>query len=1159
MSKKKKKQADWMGFSVDDYDVELIELIDQELIQKLDSLKINKLIHKRYSEIYRGGIYALSLKSQKENPDWMAQSANSFREIIYLLYHDNRDYEFCELLNYFLERGHGKDKAKKYATYINNLYKFFSTIAHHSIEPKEEGYQIDNNFKIDLKSLNKDTYFDAVRYYKKYLKILIVTTIELYQKIDDSIIKKKQNKKDIKFFLNNDNLKAYFFSKIDKNWLEWIWTNGFLANLKEPIKNLNREIMPELEYLNRVAMEKPKTVVKIIDSVKISKDNFNPEVINQFLRIMNILKAEQIKRLTKKIYDEQWIYLVRHFHKSGYEFTRMIKSLGREKEYSAIIELAQSLLIIKERSDFLDGNNDKFMLYRDEPFFVFDLFASGIFESLIDVKDNYVKKALKVLINILGEIIKLSEFNSQEDKNKGEKNFDYDDFFCLSDIDFFTLDIKKGEKTFNRKDLKDFIATIKKLIERILGDDFKSKVNIMQIFKYINDLPSCRLSWRLKLFTLAQRPKVFKKELKRTLFKIFEVINCRDMVLDAEYKRALKIAFPIFSNNTQRHYIKKVLSYFSEKLKCYPEQSWYRKISQKILSITYEHLTKEEIAKFKEFFGIDRIEGYVPMPLIMTDQMQTGFVIDKSPVEVKDYSVDQIVEGLKTEWTPERITEEFNHEDFFSPRNAEGLANALREDIKERIDQYIENINKFFDRIHIHPQYLYSILNGIEESLGEGRYYLSSSQIDKIIELFVIIKESGEEKLFKRASNNSWIVDWIEVHIAIADLLLYLLRDKKYTKELYGKNRTKIRGIVFYLLFKIPDPTEEYEKEQHSDLRHVAINSVRGKAFEGLVVFMEKDGKILADDIKEIYKKILSEENSLAVRFLIGRYLAFFYFKDREFIKGLFSKIFPINQKDKQSIYLATWEGYISNDLYDKLFLALHDYYEYAINFNCKDCAQREHEEDINKALAIHIANAFIHLGLDIKDDLFIKFWRNTDTETQEEFVSFIGRNCLSRSLADQWLKENNVSKEKLIKLWSWVLKNVSHSKVLSSFGFWINLDGEILNDNIAIKYIVDTLKKSNGTISWDSGLLRRLPIFAEKNPEKTLEIINYYFINSNGNLTENYKTYPLYEEEITKALEVIYNSDSPEIKQKVYNLINILIEKGGNVFLGFKKILTNF
>ena len=605
--------------------------------------------------------------------------------------------------------------------------------------------------------------------------------------------------------MSNDNLKAYFFSKIDKNWLEWIWANGFLADLKKPIKNLNRGIMPELEYLSRMAKKKPKIVVKIIDSVEISKDNFNPEVINQFLRIISILKAEQIKGLTKKIYDEQWIYLLRHFHKSGYEFTRMIKSLRREKEYSAIIELAQSLLIIKERSDFFDGNNDKFILYRDEPFFVFDLFASGIFESLIDVKDNYAKQALRVLINILDEIIKLSEFNSQEDKNKGEKNFDYDDFFCLSDIDFFTLDIRKGKRTFNRKDLKDFIATIKKLIERILGDDFKSKVNIMQIFEYINDLPSCRLSWRLKLFTLAQQPEVFKKELKRILFKIFEVSNCRDMVLDAEYKRALKVAFPVFSNNTQRHYVKKVLSYFSEKLKCYPDQSWYKKISQEILSITYEHLTKEEITKFKEFFGIDRIEGYVPMPLIMTDQMQTGLVIDKSPVEVKDYSVDQIVEGLKTEWTPEKITEKFNDEDFFSPRNAEGLANALREDIKERIDQYIENINKFFDRTHIHPQYLYSILNGIEELLGAGRYYLSSSQIDKIIELFVIIKESGEKKLFKRASNNSWLVDWIEVHIAIGDLLLYLLRDKKYTKELYRKNRTKIRDIVFiYLKFLIP-------------------------------------------------------------------------------------------------------------------------------------------------------------------------------------------------------------------------------------------------------------------------------------------------------------------------------------------------------------------
>ena len=48
---------------------------------------------------------------------------------------------------------------------------------------------------------------------------------------------------------------------------------------------------------------------------------------------------------------------------------------------------------------------------------------------------------------------------------------------------------------------------------------------------------------------------------------------------------------------------------------------------------------------------------------------------------------------------------------------------------------------------------------------------------------------------------------------------------------------------------------------------------------------------------------------------------------------------------------------------------------------------------------------------------------------------------------------------------------------------------------------MAETLKKSDGDIDQDYGLLRRLPIFAEKNGEKTLEIILSYFLDSKNNL----------------------------------------------------------
>jgi hypothetical protein len=61
----------------------------------------------------------------------------------------------------------------------------------------------------------------------------------------------------------------------------------------------------------------------------------------------------------------------------------------------------------------------------------------------------------------------------------------------------------------------------------------------------------------------------------------------------------------------------------------------------------------------------------------------------------------------------------------------------------------------------------------------------------------------------------------------------------------------------------------------------------------------------------------------------------------------------------------------------------------------------------------------------------------------------------------------------------------VIEPEVLSGFGLWVNPDKEILDDNIVIGKISQTLKKSDGNIDWDNGLLKRLARFAEKKGEK--------------------------------------------------------------------------
>jgi hypothetical protein len=326
------------------------------------------------------------------------------------------------------------------------------------------------------------------------------------------------------------------------------------------------------------------------------------------------------------------------------------------------------------------------------------------------------------------------------------------------------------------------------------------------------------------------------------------------------------------------------------------------------------------------------------------------------------------------------------------------------------------------------------------------------------------------------------------------------------------------------------------------------------------VVFTENDGKILSEDTKKLYKEALSD-NSLAVRFVIGRYLASFYFRDKEFIIKQLPEIFPTDNSERKDAYLATWEGYLSNTLYDKLFVALKDYYKYAITLDPKDYTERKYSKGLDESLAIHIALAFIHLGLEIKDDLFIQFWNKPNITRHQEFISFIGRSCITRDQAgEEWLKENIVSKEKLIKFWNWALKSdIIEPKALSGFGFWINPNKEVLDDAVLVEKIAETLKKSDGSIDWDYGLLRRMSIFAEKNGEKTLEIISNYLFDSNNNLNQN-RHVPMFslDNEIKGALEIIYRNGDAAVKQKVANLISLLIEKGSSIFWGLKEVIRD-
>lgn len=942
--------------------------------------------------------------------------------------------------------------------------------------------------------------------------------------------------------------KKYFFSQANEDWFDWLNSNGFLDKMKVKATDQNQYsyTMPELEYLTRVAGKKPGAVADFIIAFPISNDNFNPEVIDRFLWIIEEMPAEQIKRLSNKIKTDNWVFLMRKFNKSGYQFHKIITKLSETGEHEALLDVAEVMLSVRTKADLEEGTR---RYGADDVFYLDSLSEVKLFESLANIDNTKTEEALSMCAGKLSDIIKLKE------KDKDDI-FEYEDYYILYDKNLFELELRERH-SLNREDFENLIVVIKKLTERTIGQSCGDAEKANRLLAIITDIPSCRLAWKLKLFALTLCPEVFKAEIKDAFLKIFSVgERYFEIEGGAEYHETLNRTFSILDEPDQREYVRKVFDYFLADLGDKDKEGWRKRDGSKILGFIHGSLTTEEKRDTKEKFGIDPDNADIkPEPI--SSGIKSGSVIHRAPDDISSMTIDQIIEKLKGDYRPEEMNKKYKGDDIFNPRCPEGVGDALQGDIKKRPDDYLIRLNDFFDRNRISSHYVYSLLRGVEEMLRD-KAELSIEQVQLLLAFFKLMANSGSAAPYQREkTEGAWLANWVAVHKLSCDILLHAINNAKTGKELQTKTRAELLELIKYFLAFAPSPDKQEEREKESDLFSIAINSVRGRAYEVFVVFAQIEGKELAPDIKEIFTSALKDE-SLAVRFVIGRYLASFYFRDKDFISGLLPEIFPKDNPVIKDVYLATWEGYLSNTLYSQLFDVLGDYYEYAISLSPGYYTDRKYFKDMDEALAVHLALAYAHLDLKIEDPLFKLLWETPNPKRHKEFISFIGRSCLSRGQAgDEWLKKNNVSKEKLILLWDYALDTVTDREALSGFGFWVNYETEVIDDRIVADRMAKTMSKSSGLIDWDYGLMKRLPALAGKDNVNTILIIKNYLLDASGNLNPDRKGWGLHTEEIKQALEIIYKDGDTDEKRQVEELINTLIDKGSSTYWGLKDILN--
>lgn len=971
----------------------------------------------------------------------------------------------------------------------------------------------------------------------------------------------------------NPDARQYFFSKADERWLDWLWKNGFLDVIKEKTEDPTRYgyRTPELSYLVRIAEKVPAKVVDIMLPVPVSVETFNPEVIDRFLWICSTLPAEQLARVVQKIRDEKWIPLMGAFNKLGFEYGKMFEIFVTAKDYKNILILAEAVLSVRTKEEIKETSRG---FSPDNPFYFNALSYTKVFKNLIAIDDENAEQALEVATKVMAKIVLLG------DKTEGDEVFPIQEIFYLFGVDFFSLKPSDKKHLSYRNDVRELLATVKVLAQRLIGARCDEADTIRTIYeKYVQDLPDSRSIWRLRLFVLSLCPEVFKDELKKAFSRLFEVMKTGKSYYEiesgTEYKKALKKSFGVLNNKYKREYAENVFNYFGRIFEDREEEQWYKQDGWQILSSICDYLTEDERENCEKTFGEKCDSSFEPKPSI--GEMRVRAVVPRGPVTQEEFGklpITDIASKLRNEWTPRALRKQNTRDDSLNPLNAEGVSGLLRVDIAKRLQDYVQNASFFFERDVLDQHYTYSFFRGIQEAIRANKAGTAGINWDNLIELFIVIKKSGEAKAFDRKRRerdtfDTWLSGWRGVHSAMTDFIQELLSEQNGKIVIdFPKYREKLFEIIRYLL-TYPDPTPEDEKPETATMKikspgdenylvrdpfSMAINTVRGRAFRTLVLFVYQDGKKISSDVKESYETVLKNEKTRALMFMFGYYLLPFYFRDKEWMQGLLSWIFP-TEPEKKHLYTAAWEGYLSTNLSKELFFNpdIQKLYEQSLALTEADYPKQKHYKEPNEGIAIHLALAFIHSSeFGFEHDLFKKFWNTKNLKRHKEFISFIGQHSISREAAAEWIKYNKVDIEKLKKFWDWALEHCDADE-LTGFGFWINTEYGVLDMKWLAQRVRKTLEKTKGYIEWERGLMRSLVTFAKKAPEDTLAILRAHLLEEVAK-HEPIGTRLYVDNEVFDAFKELYKNKTT--KDGVRTLINNLLPYRNGLFWGLKSVL---
>ena len=1016
----------------------------------------------RAANCYFGALHVLEMS---DNPDRIAQSAHSIREMTILLARDaavpswysaashNEDVSEALCRNCRANIGSDKLTAKlsakfdPYSKYHrktdvyrewNKLHTRFVTASHHG-EPSDIS-----------------EYRELLIALENVLANLIFSSQVASRDNIDAIVKSGPNAVDIqslkKLLSRTLEEDRYFFQTATPDWLPLLESHGFFTNPPAVVLESNDYIhpgWPEAEFLARAASTYPNEVLKIMVQCSTGELDVpaNRNVIDNFATALTEMPANIASQSIKKITKEKWVQRGLT-GMAPFRFISLLRKLIKEEQLKPAIALARQLLTTEETSRHKLGDH---VMVNVEP-----LLANHLCIDVLDAFDAVVPSELAQCISML--CYKLHDVLETECDSEGdlaERRSDSSSVWRPS--------IGDHEQNWETDEFKSaLVQKIRDLGERYLGslaqEDLPEAIDLM--FRLKTDFAIFR---RFKLYFCRQfLDGTYPLTHKLALHEIDDY-DCWH-----EWCRLVSATFNQFPPQRRKEFLDRIA-----RGPLRHEEDFQNRWRAKRLAILKRNLTDAELFGF----GIDLTDVPPVEELEFSCQLKLQEE-SVSPIELEELSQMDQRELLQTllEFEPTG--------DFMGP-SRHGLAQKLTIHAESKPMEFSANLTDMY-KAGVHPTYLCHSAEGILQS----RTPVEQIDFAGILSCATAVVADWKDGRLRLAKNQDVLdANWNDALGSFLRLVSHYAFDSNTTDE----RALSALPLVLELCF-FPDPTAHEEEEwigYKRDALNFALNSVRGRALHELLMFWFTKHKRLQPDtaievwgrIQNHLRDILSETpRSISLNAIIGYFVPGLIEANPDLAREIYQSVFPT---DNRRLRYVAWEAFLLHGFHADTFQFCRDKYELAVRELPSPVDYTKFQQDPCVGLAKSLVNAYL-LGYEsLNDSLFARFIEHANVSQRKEAIKFLAK-VKPPASDDLRLRMKNFWEARL---------TVADAEELTAFGAWTITP--VFDTAEMLDLLHRTLSITGGRISGGSHfVLKFLHGAVVQNPAGVIEIIDQLVTN---------------------------------------------------------------